>query len=80
MRRHDPPDGFAEFVTARSGALRRAAWALTGDRTSAEDLLQTALAEVWPKWARISAGSPVRWTAPLAHTPMAVAPSRSANP
>ncbi|WP_088287213.1 SigE family RNA polymerase sigma factor [Kineosporia sp. A_224] len=56
MRRHDPPDGFAEFVTARSGALLRAAWALTGDRTSAEDLLQTALAEVWPKWARISAG------------------------
>ncbi len=56
MPRDTAPDGFAEFVAARSGALLRAAWLLTGDRTAAEDLLQTALAEVWPKWRRISTG------------------------
>jgi hypothetical protein len=28
----DPPDGFAEFVTARSAALLRAAWLLTGEQ------------------------------------------------
>jgi RNA polymerase sigma-70 factor (sigma-E family) len=56
MPRDDLPDGFAEFVAARSGALLRAAWLLTGDEAAAEDLLQTALAEVWPKWGRIAAG------------------------
>ncbi len=56
MPRDEVPDGFAEFVAARSGALLRAAWLLTGEQAAAEDLLQTALAEVWPRWARISAG------------------------
>jgi RNA polymerase sigma-70 factor (sigma-E family) len=56
MPRDDLPDGFAEFVAARSGALLRAAWLLTGDEAAAEDLLQTALAEVWPTWRRIATG------------------------
>ena len=56
MPRDVVPDGFAEFVAARSGALLRAAWLLTGDPGAAEDLLQTALAEVWPRWRRVAAG------------------------
>lgn len=52
-------DGFPEFVAARSGTLLRAAWLLTGDAGRAEDLLQTALAEVWPRWAQVvEGGSP----------------------
>jgi len=51
-----PPDGFAEFVAARSAVLLRAAWLLTGDAGRAEDLLQTVLATVWPQWPRIAAG------------------------
>jgi RNA polymerase sigma-70 factor (sigma-E family) len=51
-----PPEGFADFVAQRSDALLRVAWLLTCDSATAEDLLQTALAEVWPRWRRISAG------------------------
>ncbi|MCW2503427.1 MAG: polymerase sigma24 factor [Actinomycetia bacterium] len=51
----EAPAGFAEFVAARSPSLLRAAWLLTGDAGQAEDLLQTALARVWPRWARVSA-------------------------
>jgi RNA polymerase sigma-70 factor (sigma-E family) len=51
----DAPDGFAEFVAARSAGLLRAAWLLTGDEGRAEDLLQTALARTWPRWRRIAA-------------------------
>ncbi|MFG2039550.1 SigE family RNA polymerase sigma factor [Dactylosporangium sp. NPDC048998] len=51
-----PPEGFAEFVAARSHALLRAAWLLTGDAGRAEDLLQTALARSWQHWNRIAEG------------------------
>ena len=44
------PDGFRDFVEARSGALLRSGWLLTGDWPSAEDLVQTALAAAWPRW------------------------------
>ncbi|MEN3362155.1 MAG: hypothetical protein V7637_6137 [Mycobacteriales bacterium] len=44
------PDGFREFVQARSPALLRAAWLLTGNRDTAQDLVQTALARTWPRW------------------------------
>jgi RNA polymerase sigma-70 factor (sigma-E family) len=44
------PDGFREFVQARSGSLLRSGWLLTGDWPSAEDLVQTALAAAWPRW------------------------------
>src|SRR3954447_6626812 len=51
-----PPEGFAEFVAARSHVLLRAAWLLTGDAGRAEDLLQTALARSWQQWDRIAEG------------------------
>jgi RNA polymerase sigma-70 factor (sigma-E family) len=53
---------FSEFVAARSGALVRSAWLLTGNRASAEDLVQTALEKSWLRWDRI-----VRKEAPEAY-------------
>jgi RNA polymerase sigma-70 factor (sigma-E family) len=47
------PDGFRDFVEARSPALLRSGWLLTGDWPAAEDLVQTALAAAWPKWASV---------------------------
>jgi RNA polymerase sigma-70 factor (sigma-E family) len=47
-------DYFAEFVAARGPALWRAAWLLTGDRSLAEDLMQTALTKAWPHFDRVS--------------------------
>ena len=52
------PAGFRDFVLARSPALLRTAWMLTGNATAAEDLLQTALARTWPHWRRIEGGQP----------------------
>ncbi len=52
------PDGFAEFVAARSHALLRVAWLLCGDTDKAEDLLQTALIRAWPHWHRIADSNP----------------------
>lgn len=52
------PEGFREFVLARSHALLRTAWMLTGDTQTAEDLLQTALARTWPHWGRVEQGHP----------------------
>ncbi|NYI05870.1 SigE family RNA polymerase sigma factor [Allostreptomyces psammosilenae] len=51
------PD-FEEFVAAHGPRLLRVAWLLTGDAHQAEDLLQTVLARVWPKWRRIAHGNP----------------------
>lgn len=45
---------FDGFVAARSRALLRTAYLLTGDHGLAEDLLQTALAKSWFAWGRIS--------------------------
>lgn len=44
---------FSDFVRANWRSLVRAAWLLTGDRTSAEDLAQAALAHTWARWRRI---------------------------
>ena len=44
---------FCEYVRARSGALLRAAQAMTGNRADAEDLLQAALAKTYLAWDRI---------------------------
>ena len=52
--RPSEPDGFREFVEARSSALLRSGWLLTGDWPSAEDLVQTALAAAWPRWASLT--------------------------
>jgi RNA polymerase sigma-70 factor (sigma-E family) len=45
--------GFTAFVTARSGALLRVAYLLTGDHHTAQDLLQTALLQAARHWERI---------------------------
>jgi RNA polymerase sigma-70 factor (sigma-E family) len=52
------PEGFQDFVAARSHALLRTAWMLTGDAGAAEDLLQIALARTWPHWNRVRHGQP----------------------
>jgi RNA polymerase sigma-70 factor (sigma-E family) len=44
---------FAEFAAARSGALIRVAYVLTGDHHAAEDLLQTALTKAAARWGSI---------------------------
>ncbi|RIV30852.1 SigE family RNA polymerase sigma factor [Micromonospora radicis] len=44
---------FRDFVTARSGALLRTAYLLTGDWGTAEDLLQTALTKTYLAWKRL---------------------------
>jgi RNA polymerase sigma-70 factor (sigma-E family) len=48
------PDGFREFVLARSPALKRAASLLTGEHAAAEDLVQAALARTWPRWGALN--------------------------
>ena len=44
---------FEEFVVARRGALLRTAYLLTGNHHDAEDLVQSALVKVVPRWSRI---------------------------
>lgn len=44
---------FREFVAARSAALFRSAYLLTGQREAAEDLLQGVLAKVARRWSGI---------------------------
>jgi DNA-directed RNA polymerase specialized sigma24 family protein len=46
-------DDFEEFVVARRAALLRTAYLLTGNHHDAEDLVQSALIKVVPKWKRI---------------------------
>ncbi len=48
---------FDAYVTARGLDLYRTAYLLTGDHHRAEDLVQTALAKVWPHWERIASRS-----------------------
>ena len=44
---------FEEFVITRRSALLRTAYLLTGNHQDAEDLVQSALIKVVPKWTRI---------------------------
>lgn len=44
---------FRDFVVARSAALLRVAFLLTGDRGHAEDLLQTALMKTSRRWTHL---------------------------
>lgn len=46
---------FAAWVDARRPTLWRSAWLLTGDHHRADDLVQTALLKVWPRWTGVSA-------------------------
>lgn len=53
-RKHESIDAeFREFVAARSAALHRAAYLLTGNWATAEDLVQTALTKTYLAWKRI---------------------------
>jgi RNA polymerase sigma-70 factor (sigma-E family) len=56
--RVDEVEDFREFVVHRSPALSRIAYLLTGDHQLAEDLLQSALARVYPRWRHIRDGDP----------------------
>jgi RNA polymerase sigma-70 factor (sigma-E family) len=47
------PEGFRDFAAARSAALLRTGWLLTGDWQLAQDLVQEALARTWPRWERL---------------------------
>jgi len=53
-------DDFEEFVVARSSALLRMAYLLTGQDADAEDLLQRALIKAVPVWSRIQ-GDPTAY-------------------
>ena len=44
---------FTEFVHASWAALYRTAYLMLGDRTEAEDLVQTALAKTYAAWSRV---------------------------
>jgi RNA polymerase sigma-70 factor (sigma-E family) len=46
---------FREYVAARSAALHRAAYLLTGNWAAAEDLVQTTLTKTYLAWGRIRA-------------------------
>jgi RNA polymerase sigma-70 factor (sigma-E family) len=46
-------EGFSDYAVARSAALLRTAYLLTGNRADAEDLLQTTLAKTYLAWDRI---------------------------
>ncbi len=50
------PEGFREFVVARSPALLRSAQLLTGNEMSAQDLVQAALLRAWGRWEGIDRG------------------------
>ncbi len=45
-------DEFSTFVSASSRSLLRAGWLLTGDWSSAEDVVQAALLATWRQWAK----------------------------
>ena len=49
---------FEEFVAARSPALLRTAYLLTGNHQDAEDLVQAALLKAVPKWGRVREHEP----------------------
>ena len=50
----DTSADFAAYVAARGRDLYRTAYLLTGDHHRAEDLVQAALAKVWPRWGIIT--------------------------
>ncbi|MEH1097969.1 SigE family RNA polymerase sigma factor, partial [Micromonospora sp. CPCC 205561] len=54
MASRDPlEEEFRDFVAARSSALLRTAYLLSGDWATAEDLLQTALTKTYLAWKRL---------------------------
>ena len=61
-------EDFEAWVRARSGALARTAYLLTGDQHHAEDLLQDTLARVADRWRRLSrSGEPDAYARRVMH-------------
>jgi RNA polymerase sigma-70 factor (sigma-E family) len=52
-------DGFREWMIVRSSTLRRKAFLLCGDWSSADDLVQDVLVAMYPRWSRIVRGGHV---------------------
>ncbi|CAM3161306.1 SigE family RNA polymerase sigma factor [Nocardioides dubius] len=48
------PVAFDDWVRARSAALQRFAYLITGDAAEAPDLVQEALAQAWPRWSSLA--------------------------
>ncbi|HEU4515024.1 MAG TPA: sigma factor, partial [Nocardioidaceae bacterium] len=44
---------FEEYMAARQPSLLRTAYLLTGDRHTAEDLVQTSLAKLYLSWDKV---------------------------
>jgi RNA polymerase sigma-70 factor (sigma-E family) len=61
------PDDFRAFVVARTPALSRTAYLLTGDAHIAEDLVQTALFKAAKAWHRID-GDPEPYVRRILYT------------
>jgi RNA polymerase sigma-70 factor (sigma-E family) len=53
VRESDKDAEFSAYMTARQPSLLRTAYLLTGDRATAEDLVQTALAKLYLSWDRV---------------------------
>ena len=54
-------EDFEEFVRASWGRLSRAAYALTGNRNDAEDLLQAVLVGTYARWSTVGRSDPVAY-------------------
>jgi RNA polymerase sigma-70 factor (sigma-E family) len=54
----DGEQQFSAFVRAQSRQLRRTAWLLTGDWSSADDLVQSALLKTWRRWSAVQLADP----------------------
>jgi RNA polymerase sigma-70 factor (sigma-E family) len=52
-RRRERDDEFAAYMAARQPSLLRTAYLLTGDRHTAEDLVQTAFAKLYLSWDKV---------------------------
>ena len=53
MRTHDKDAEFEAYMAARQPSLLRTAYLLSGDRHTAEDLVQTALAKLYLSWDKV---------------------------
>jgi RNA polymerase sigma-70 factor (sigma-E family) len=57
-----PAEDFDAYVRARTPALVRTAYLLTGDQHRAEDLVQDALIKTYRAWDRLQSSSPDAYT------------------
>jgi RNA polymerase sigma-70 factor (sigma-E family) len=55
VTQEEAPEQFAEWVAARGGALQRFAYLTTGSADDAADLVQEALARIYPRWDGLAA-------------------------